>query len=76
MPANYDKDVFENCEGDSGEPMGVYGGTSTWHQGEKPTPEAHPAPSSSNCAAVPSVTPSPMKKKRSHGFAKVAVGHR
>jgi len=31
MPANYDDGVFESCDGDVGEPMGVYG-TSTWFQ--------------------------------------------
>ena len=53
MPANYDAGTFESCEGESGDPMGVYGG-STWYQGQNPTPSAHPAPKSSNCAASPS----------------------
>jgi hypothetical protein len=47
-------------------PMGVYG-TSTWFQGVKPTPPPHPAASSSNCQALPSVTVSPAKAKRSNG---------
>ncbi|KAH9478621.1 hypothetical protein JR316_0009078 [Psilocybe cubensis] len=47
MPANYGEG-FENCQGDSGEPMGVYG-TSTFHQGEPATPSAHPIPPSSSC---------------------------
>jgi hypothetical protein len=49
-------------------PMGVYG-TSTWYQGVSPTPSAHPAASSSNCQALPSVTVSPAnaKLRRSNG---------
>lgn len=58
MPANYDSGVFENCAGDNDLPMGVYG-TSTWYQGVEPTPSAHPAASSSNCAALPTVSVSP-----------------
>lgn len=48
MPANYSPGVFEQCLGDSSEPMGVYG-TSTFYQGEPVTPPAHPIPSSSSC---------------------------
>ncbi|KAK0491692.1 hypothetical protein EDD18DRAFT_1311055 [Armillaria luteobubalina] len=48
MPANYGSGVFESCQGDSGQPMGVYG-TSTFHQGDASTPDAHPIPSSSQC---------------------------
>ncbi|KAK0209339.1 hypothetical protein DFS33DRAFT_1309404 [Desarmillaria ectypa] len=51
MPANYDVGVFESCQGDSGQPMGVYG-TSTFHQGDASTPNAHPIPSSSQCTTV------------------------
>ncbi|KAF8069106.1 hypothetical protein FPV67DRAFT_1105941 [Lyophyllum atratum] len=54
MPANYDPGVFENCKGDSGEPMGVYG-ASTFHQGEPVTPSAHPVPSSSSCAPLSTI---------------------
>jgi len=54
MPGNYDQGVFENCVGNSGEPMGIYG-ASTFHQGEPNTPPAHPAPGSSSCQAVSSV---------------------
>ncbi|ESK95929.1 macrofage activating glycoprotein [Moniliophthora roreri MCA 2997] len=68
MPANYNAGVFENCEGDDGEPMGVYG-TSTWFQGQEPTPAAHPAPASSNCHILPTVGVTPARKKRdSNGF--------
>lgn len=51
MPGNYDAGVFENCKGDTGLPMGVYG-TSTFHQGDPVTPSAHPAPSSSLCTPL------------------------
>jgi hypothetical protein len=54
MPANYDAGVFESCDGDIGEPMGVYG-TSTFNQGQTPTPPPHPAPSSSNCVTTSTV---------------------
>ncbi|KAF8635389.1 hypothetical protein AX15_000392 [Amanita polypyramis BW_CC] len=54
MPANYDAGVFEQCLGDSGQPMGVYG-TSTFYQGEPTTPPAHPIPSSSSCTTVSSI---------------------
>ncbi|PPQ70396.1 hypothetical protein CVT24_013134, partial [Panaeolus cyanescens] len=47
MPANYDPG-FETCKADSGEPMGVYGG-STFFQGQPATPPAHPPPASSSC---------------------------
>ncbi|KIY72666.1 hypothetical protein CYLTODRAFT_417675 [Cylindrobasidium torrendii FP15055 ss-10] len=55
MPASYDANVFESCDGASGEPMGVYGG-STFHQGEGATPPPHPAPSSSNCKSTASLS--------------------
>ncbi|ESK95930.1 macrofage activating glycoprotein [Moniliophthora roreri MCA 2997] len=71
MPANYNADVFENCDGDSDLPMGIYG-TSTWYQGTKPTPDAHPAASSSNCVPVASPTVTPVARKReSNGFEKL-----
>lgn len=54
MPANYNPGVFENCQGDSGQPMGVYG-TSTFHQGDPVTPSAHPIPSSSSCTTLSSI---------------------
>ncbi|KAH7923090.1 hypothetical protein BV22DRAFT_609952 [Leucogyrophana mollusca] len=55
MPGNYDEGVFENCLGDSAEPMGVYG-TSTFYQGEPSTPAAHPIPSSSSCTTYSSIS--------------------
>lgn len=54
MPANYNAGVFEQCRGDSGQPMGVYGG-STFHQGEPATPPPHPVPSSSSCTTLTSI---------------------
>ncbi|TFY77665.1 hypothetical protein EWM64_g6347 [Hericium alpestre] len=48
MPGNYAGGSFDQCKGDSGEPMGVYG-QSTFHQGEPATPAAHPAPATSGC---------------------------
>ncbi|PPQ83495.1 hypothetical protein CVT25_006985 [Psilocybe cyanescens] len=62
MPANYSPDVYEDCNGDTDLPMGVYG-TSTWHQGVNPTPPAHPVASSSNCKALPTVSVSPLMKR-------------
>jgi len=63
IPANYDANLYENCQGDPALPMGVYG-TSTWHQGESPTPPPHPAPSSSNCQTLPTVSVSPRGLER------------
>ncbi|KAF7795645.1 hypothetical protein EIP86_006810 [Pleurotus ostreatoroseus] len=54
MPGNYDAGVFERCQADSGEPMGVYG-SSTFHQGDASTPSAHPAPKSSVCTTISSL---------------------
>ncbi|TBU28064.1 hypothetical protein BD311DRAFT_739549 [Dichomitus squalens] len=48
MPGDYSAGSFDSCHGDSGEPMGVYG-TSTFHQGQPSTPDAHPAPPKSQC---------------------------
>ena len=56
---------FDSHSGESFRlPMGVYG-TSTFHQGTPPTPVAHPAPSSSNCRTIPSITAGPVRAKRS-----------
>ncbi|OCH86721.1 hypothetical protein OBBRIDRAFT_796943, partial [Obba rivulosa] len=54
MPANYSPGIFERCDGNSGEPMGVYG-TSTFFQGEPATPSAHPLPGSSDCTFLSTV---------------------
>ncbi|KAJ7499421.1 hypothetical protein FB451DRAFT_37814 [Mycena latifolia] len=53
MPGNYGAG-FDSCHADSGEPMGVYG-TSTFHQGEPVTPDAHPAPSPTSCTTVSTI---------------------
>lgn len=53
IPANYG-DGFESCEGQPAEPQGIYG-TSTFHQGDPLTPEAHPVAPSSNCHAQPTI---------------------
>ncbi|KIM37844.1 carbohydrate-binding module family 13 protein [Hebeloma cylindrosporum] len=63
IPANYDAKQFEDCDGEPALPMGVYG-TSTWYQGVSPTPPPHPAPSSSNCKALPTVSVSPALRRR------------
>lgn len=67
MPANYDAGVFENCKGDDDLPMGVYG-TSTWYQGVSPTPPAHPAAPSSSCTPLPTISVSPLQRRRVDRF--------
>ncbi|GJE85075.1 hypothetical protein PsYK624_011520 [Phanerochaete sordida] len=54
MPGDYDAGVFEDCKGDSGEPMGVYG-ASTFHQGDPTTPPAHSAPAVSQCTPLSTI---------------------
>ncbi|KAF8714603.1 carbohydrate-binding module family 13 protein, partial [Rhizoctonia solani] len=54
IPANYTQGVFEDCQGDTGLPMGIYG-SSTFQQGQGPTPAAHPIPPSSSCKFYSSV---------------------
>ncbi|KAH8830528.1 hypothetical protein DL96DRAFT_1461885, partial [Flagelloscypha sp. PMI_526] len=55
MPGDYQAGEFKSCQGDSGEPMGIYGG-STFHQGDAQTPAPHPAPSSSKCQTIQTVS--------------------
>ena len=57
-PGDYDKPGFENCDGDSGLPVGVYNSSYTFEQGQPTTPTPVDAPASSNCAAVSSIAPS------------------
>ncbi|KAF9477745.1 macrofage activating glycoprotein [Pholiota conissans] len=64
IPASYASNVYEDCSGDAALPMGVYG-TSTWVQGHKPTPSAHPQPKSSSCKSLPTVSVAPVAR-RSH----------
>ncbi|CAE6380717.1 unnamed protein product [Rhizoctonia solani] len=54
VPANYSASVFEDCKGDTGLPMGIYG-SSTFQQGQGPTPSAHPIPPSSQCTPYSTV---------------------
>ncbi|KAH8814760.1 carbohydrate-binding module family 13 protein [Flagelloscypha sp. PMI_526] len=74
MPANYDSGKFESCKGDNDEPMGVYG-TSTWHQGVKPTPAAHSAAKSSSCTTYATIGQSNLRKKRHTSFEKAHRAH-
>jgi hypothetical protein len=53
MPGNYAAG-FDQCLGDSGDPMGVYG-TSTFSQGEPATPPPHPAPNTSSCTTISTI---------------------
>ncbi|KAF7331497.1 hypothetical protein MKEN_00028600 [Mycena kentingensis (nom. inval.)] len=53
MPGNYGPG-FDSCHADSGEPMGVYGG-STFHQGDGRTPAPHPAPKTTSCTTATSI---------------------
>jgi hypothetical protein len=61
MPGNYNAG-FTTCEGDSTEPMGIYG-TSTWYQGHKPTPSAHKAGKSSKCSTLKTLPTTKTKKR-------------
>ncbi|KAG8743999.1 hypothetical protein FRC10_010978 [Ceratobasidium sp. 414] len=54
MPASYTQGVFEDCKGDVGLPMGIYG-TSTFQQGHGATPPAHPIPPSSQCTSYSTI---------------------
>jgi len=63
MPANYDSGVYESCKGQDDLPMGIYG-TSTFYQGQNPTPAPHPAAPSSDCSTLPTVSVSPLNAKR------------
>ncbi|KAJ1603230.1 hypothetical protein NDA14_004859 [Ustilago hordei] len=55
IPANYEPGVFETCDGDVGLLQGIYG-SSTFRQGDPVTPSAHPAPSSSQCSTVRTIS--------------------
>jgi len=75
MPGNYKSGSYTSCEADNDLPMGVYG-TSTWHQGTKPTPTAHPVAKSSSCTTFASITSSPAKRDLSQErLVKRAVHH-
>lgn len=53
MPGNYNPG-FDECDGVSGEPMGVYSG-STFYQGGPATPAAHPVPATSSCTTYSTI---------------------
>lgn len=55
LPANYDPDVFETCEGEIAQLQGIYG-SSTFRQGDPVTPSAHPAPASSQCSTIRTIS--------------------
>ncbi|KAJ1030956.1 hypothetical protein NDA18_002181 [Ustilago nuda] len=55
IPANYEPGVFETCDGDVGLLQSIYG-SSTFPQGDPVTPSAHPAPSSSQCSTVGTIS--------------------
>ncbi|KAL9935223.1 hypothetical protein V8E36_005571 [Tilletia maclaganii] len=67
-PANYDDNVFEDCQGKEGSPPGIYtkknGQVSTWHQGIKPTPPAQPAGASSSCTRYATISNGAGIKRR------------
>ncbi|KAN0135466.1 hypothetical protein V8E53_006745 [Lactarius tabidus] len=53
MPGNYGNG-FDQCLGDDGAPMGVYGG-STFNQGDPATPPAQPAGATSSCTTTSTI---------------------
>lgn len=64
-PGNYGNG-FDDCDGESGQFTGERvrknGSTSTFHQGDKKTPSAHPPGASSNCKPRASPTGGVAKK--------------
>ncbi|EJD45379.1 hypothetical protein AURDEDRAFT_87930 [Auricularia subglabra TFB-10046 SS5] len=68
MPGNYAAGAFDNCAGDSTEPMGIYSSrgadgkmtTTTWRQGQEPTPAAHQPGATSKCTPLPSPSNKPV----------------
>jgi hypothetical protein len=54
----FQQGTFEDCQGDSGKFVGVYGG-STFYQGQKNTPAAHKPAATYNCKAYPTVANGP-----------------
>ncbi|WFD30361.1 hypothetical protein MSPP1_001379 [Malassezia sp. CBS 17886] len=61
-PGRYKSGHFEDCDGEEGEWPGVYSG-STFHQGQKHTPDAQRAGSSSNCKTFNTVSNGPAAHK-------------
>jgi len=70
MPANYSAGSFENCQGDSAQPMGVYG-TSTFFQGGPNTPAAHPIPSSSLCTTLSTISNGASSSSSTHSSSTI-----
>lgn len=60
--AKFQKGVFEDCEGESGPFVGIYG-TSTFRQGQKKTPAAHRPAASSDCKQYKTVSNGPAPQK-------------
>ncbi|KAM5543463.1 hypothetical protein V8D89_002714 [Ganoderma adspersum] len=73
MPGDYSSGSFDSCKGDTGEPMGVYG-TSTFFQGQNPTPAAHPAPASSSCIPTSTIGNGLAASATSSGASASATG--
>lgn len=65
MPGNY-QTGFDQCAGDSGEPMGVYG-SSTFQQGGPNTPPPHAAPATSSCVSSSTIGNSGASSTTSSG---------
>jgi len=66
-PGNYDSGYFDHCQGSDGLIPGVYvsnGHTSTFHQGDKVTPAAHPTTKTYSCTKVASIAGSSYPKAR------------
>lgn len=60
-PGRYNAGKFEDCDAEPGDWPGVYHG-STFHQGDKHTPAAQKAGSSSNCRHYSTVSNGPAKQ--------------
>ncbi|SPO24442.1 uncharacterized protein UTRI_03710 [Ustilago trichophora] len=63
----FQKGSFEDCQGDSGEFVGIYG-QSTFRQGQRKTPAAHKPAASYNCKQYKTVSngPAPQKPYKRH----------
>ncbi|KAH8917303.1 hypothetical protein BT69DRAFT_1339278 [Atractiella rhizophila] len=64
-PGNYDVGYFDKCQGSDPLTPGVYG-TSTFHQGDKTTPAAHPTTKTYSCTTTTSIAGSAYPKKREY----------
>lgn len=75
MPASYEKDVFESCEGDVALAPGIIS-TWTFTEGDSVTPSARSKPSSSKCATVSSPVSGSASKVSATGSAKTSSKHK